>query len=243
MVRITDVIGIAIDVVDVVIVCWMGYELWRWMRGTRAMEVMYGLMYIGILYIVALFLKMRLLIYVIEHTYLYLGFGILILFQSEIRRALAHIGAVGKKRGIKPEVVEAIVLAVTTLSARKIGALVVIERGVGLQEHILAGVEIDAVTSYDLIVTIFNPHTPLHDGAVILKNQRIAAAGCFLPLSVNPSGGKELGTRHRAAIGISEETDALAIVVSEETGVISVVEGGEIRRNLVGEKLREYLVR
>lgn len=228
-----------IDVVDVVIIGFIVYQLGKHLKGTRAVEVIYGLAYILIIYVVARYMEMRFLTYVIEHTYL--GFWILILFQSEIRTALAHIGAVGKKRGIKPEVVEAIVLAATTLSSCKTGALLVMERGVGLQEHIIAGVEIDAVTSYDLILTIFNPHTPLHDGAVILRNQRIAAAGCFLPLSLNPRTAKDLGTRHRAAIGISEETDALAIVVSEETGVISVVERGQIHRHLDSQKLRQYL--
>lgn len=151
------------------------------------------------------------------------------------------MGALGKRRGVKREVVEGLVLAAVTLSVRKVGGLVVLERGVGLQEHIQRGVEVDGLLSYELIVTVFQEQGPLHDGAVIVKNQRIAAAGCFLPLSMKLRGVHELGTRHRAALGISEETDAIAIVVSEETGVISVAEGGQLQRHLDSEGLREYI--
>jgi len=129
----------------------------------------------------------------------------------------------------------------TTLASSKTGALLVLERAVGLRNFIEAGVKIDAVLSYDLLVTIFDPTTPLHDGAVIIRQDRIAAASCFLPLTKNPSISRELGTRHRAAIGITEGTDAVSIVVSEETGLISFIEGGKIERNLTTKQLKKLL--
>jgi diadenylate cyclase len=135
-------------------------------------------------------------------------------------------------------VYDEIVLAATTLASTKTGALIVIERGVGLKNVTDGGVKLDAELSYDLLVTIFNPATPLHDGAVVVRRHRVAAAACFLPLTLNPRLSKDLGTRHRAAIGITEDSDAVAVVVSEETGLISFVQGGQIRRGLDATKLR-----
>jgi diadenylate cyclase len=139
-------------------------------------------------------------------------------------------------------VYDEVVLAVTTLATEKTGALIVIERNVGLRNFVDAGVQLDAAISYDLLVTIFNPSTPLHDGAVVVQNERIAAASVFLPLTKNPEISRELGTRHRAAIGITEGTDAIALVVSEETGLITYVEGGNVRRNLDMNVLRKLLL-
>ena len=133
-------------------------------------------------------------------------------------------------------------LAVTTLASEKTGALIVIERNIGLRNFIDAGVQLDAKLSYDLLVTIFNPSTPLHDGAVVIQNERLAAASVFLPLTKNPEVSRELGTRHRAAIGITEGSDAISIVVSEETGLITYVEAGEVRRNLDTTQLRKLLL-
>jgi len=135
-------------------------------------------------------------------------------------------------------VYDEIVLAATTLASTKTGALIVIERSIGLKNVTDGGVQLDADLSYDLLVTIFNPTTPLHDGAVVVRRHRIAAAACFLPLTLNPRLSKDLGTRHRAAIGITEDSDAVAVVVSEETGLISFVQAGEIRRGLDATKLR-----
>jgi diadenylate cyclase len=134
------------------------------------------------------------------------------------------------------------VLAATTLATEKTGALIVIERNVGLRNFVDAGVQLDARISYDLLVTIFNPSTPLHDGAVIIQNERVAAASVFLPLTKNPGISRELGTRHRAAIGITEGSDAISIVVSEETGSISYIEAGDVRRNLDTTQLRKLLL-
>ena len=133
-------------------------------------------------------------------------------------------------------------LAATTLSSQRIGGLIVIERDIGLKNYIESGVAVDAALSYDLLVTLFSPGAPLHDGAVIVQKDRITAAACFLPLTVNPKLSKELGTRHRAAIGVTEESDAVVIVVSEETGIISIVVGGKIERNLDGDSLRRALL-
>jgi len=172
-----------------------------------------------------------------------------VLFQSEIRQALIYFGnrlrlplIRRQKSEIGETVYDEIVLAVTTLSAAKTGALIVIERGVGLRNFIDAGVQLDAAMSYDLLVTIFDPTTPLHDGAVIIRQERIAAASCFLPLTKNPSVSRELGTRHRAAIGITEGTDCISIVVSEETGLISYIESGILERNLTSKQLRRLLL-
>jgi diadenylate cyclase len=139
-------------------------------------------------------------------------------------------------------VYDEIVLAVTTLATEKTGALIVIERKIGLRNFIDAGVQLDARISYDLLVSLFNPATPLHDGAVIIQNERVAAASVFLPLTKNPSVSRELGTRHRAAIGITEGSDAISLVVSEETGLVTYVEAGELRRNLDTTQLRKLLL-
>src|SRR5262249_55529587 len=139
------------------------------------------------------------------------------------------------------ESIEELVIAASTLSAHRVGALVAVERQIGLRNYIEGGIPLDAVLSYDLVISIFQPTSPLHDGAAIIQDDRVAAAACFLPLTWNPKLGKELGSRHRAAIGLTEENDAVAIVVSEETGVISVVVGGQIERGLEPSALRERL--
>ena len=153
------------------------------------------------------------------------------LFRS---RGLSSVGGSG-------DLYDEIVLAVTTLASHQTGALIILERDIGLKSYIESGISMDAALSYDLLITIFNPSAPLHDGAVIVQNNRIAAAACFLPLTVKPRLSKELGTRHRAAIGVTEETDAIAIVVSEETGSISLAQNGEIERFLDAEALRARL--
>ncbi|MCS6884179.1 MAG: diadenylate cyclase CdaA [Acidobacteriota bacterium] len=237
------------EIVDISIVTLLAITIVRQLRDTPAIQAVIAVLFFVFLYIVSSLFQLRVLLFVVEHTYLYLGFAIIIVFQREIRRALLYFGSIPYLKGIlgarselpESELINAIVLATNTMSSSKTGALLVIERQVGLQEHIEQGIFMDAIASYDLIITIFQPQTPLHDGAVIIRKRRIAAAGCFLPLSINPKHARELGTRHRAAIGISEETDAIAIVVSEETGIISVVEKGEVYRHMNSEKLRSYL--
>lgn len=240
------------DIVDILIVFIIVYEILKLLRGTRAVQMFYGILFFTLLYVIARLFQLETLQFVVRNAVLYLGFAIIIIFQSEIRTALAHFGKnmsipfgfrVPRDTKTSREFYDEVVLAATTLASEKIGALVIIERNVGLQEHINRGVRLDAVPSYDLLVTIFNPNTPLHDGAIIIRNNRMAAASCFLPLTLNPRLAKDLGTRHRAAIGITEETDAVAVVVSEETGVISFVERGQIIRNLDSVKLRGMLMR
>ena len=172
----------------------------------------------------------------------YFAFTVIVIFQPEIRRALASFGKASIFLGVsgvgRGEFYDVVALAVTTLAARRTGALIVVERGIGLKGYIESGIAMDARLSYDLLVTLFHRDVPMHDGAVIVQGERIAAAACFLPLTVKPRLSQELGTRHRAAIGVTEETDAIAIVVSEETGAISFARDGEIERFLDAAALK-----
>jgi len=174
----------------------------------------------------------------------YVVFALIVVFQSEIRHVLSDVGRrVSFLRGssVEGDAYDDIVLAANLFSQHQTGALIVIEREIGLRTYIESGVSMDARLSYDLLATIFRPSAPLHDGAVIIQKDRLAAAACFLPLSMNPVLSTQLGTRHRAAIGITEETDAIAVVVSEETGAISMAVAGKIERDLTVEQLRERL--
>lgn len=233
------------NIADIVLVFLIVYALLKLVRGTRAAPMTAGLAFILLLYALAVHEELATLEFILRGGLLYIGVAIIVLFQSEIRQALITFGNTvrmpftRRHRGQFGEgVYDEIVLAATTLASTKTGALVVIERGVGLKNVTDGGVKLEAELSYDLLVTIFNPTTPLHDGAVVVRRHRIAAAACFLPLTLNPRLSKDLGTRHRAAIGITEDSDAVAVVVSEETGLISFVEGGQIRRGLDATKLR-----
>jgi diadenylate cyclase len=204
-----------------------------------------GIGVFAFLYWLAVYEGLTTLEFVLRGALLYIGVAIIVLFQAEIRHGLIGFGNrfrlpfTRRNRGqFGQGLYDEIVLAATTLASTKTGALILIERNVGLKSIIDAGVKLDAQMSYDLLVSIFNPASPLHDGAVIVRGDRIAAASCFLPLSLNPISAKELGTRHRAALGISEDSDALAIVVSEETGLISLVRRGRIKRGLDPPRLR-----
>ncbi len=237
------------NVLDIALVFVIVYVVLKLLRGTRAVPTMVGIVLLALLYWLAVAQGLATLEFVLRSAVLYIGFAIIVLFQSEIRQALIYFAnrlrfpILRKQRGqFGGSVYDEIVLAVTTLASEKTGALIVIERNIGLRNFIDAGVQLDAAISYDLLVTIFNPSTPLHDGAVIIQAERIAAASVFLPLTKNPSISRELGTRHRAAIGITEGSDAISIVVSEETGLITWVEGGDVRRNLDTTLLRKRLL-
>jgi diadenylate cyclase len=237
------------NVLDIALVFVIVYVVLKLLRGTRAVPTMVGIVLLALLYWLAVAQGLATLEFVLRSAVLYIGFAIIVLFQSVIRQALIYFAnrlrfpILRKQRGqFGGSVYDEIVLAVTTLASEKTGALIVIERNIGLRNFIDAGVQLDAAISYDLLVTIFNPSTPLHDGAVIIQEERIAAASVFLPLTKNPSISRELGTRHRAAIGITEGSDAISIVVSEETGLITWVEGGEVRRNLETTQLRKRLL-
>jgi diadenylate cyclase len=182
----------------------------------------------------------------IQNLVVYVAFAAIVIFQSDIRRALAHFGQAPffryfNRQEAANETIEELVAAAEMLSSQKIGAIVVIEREIGLRNYIESGIPLDATLTYDLILTIFQTGSPLHDGAVIVQEDRIAAAACFLPLTVNPRVSRELGTRHRAAIGLTEENDAVAIVVSEERGHIAFAINGRIDRALSSDQLRERL--
>ncbi len=237
------------NVLDMTLVFIIVYVVLKLLRGTRAVPTVVGMVILALLYWMAVAQDLATLEFVLRSAVLYIGVAIIVLFQSEIRQALIYFGnrlripVLRRQRGQLGETIyDEIVLAATTLSSEKIGALIVVERNVGLRNLIDAGVPIDAKLSYDLLVTIFNPTTPLHDGAVIIQNERIAAASVFLPLTKNPSISRELGTRHRAAIGVTEGSDAVSVVVSEETGLITFVESGEVKRNLDTTALRSLLL-
>ncbi|HKQ74894.1 MAG TPA: diadenylate cyclase CdaA [Blastocatellia bacterium] len=236
--------------IDIIIVAVLIYELLRLVHGTRAVQMAVGLGLIGFLYELSSWLGLRTVQWVLQNAVLYLGFAVIVLFQHEIRAALTHLGNniripfTGKERSRNPfgqEWYDEVVLAATTLASEKTGALMVFERDIGLKTYIESGIRLDAKVNYDLLVTIFNTHTPLHDGAVIISNNRVAAACCFLPLTQNPLISRELGTRHRAAIGVTEDSDAFAVIVSEETGVISFAKEGRLKRNLDGPLLRSLI--
>jgi diadenylate cyclase len=237
------------NVIDILMVFILVYVLLKLLRGTRAVPTVIGLVLLGVLYWVASTQELPTLEFVLRYAVVYIGFAIIVLFQSEIRQALMYFAnrlrfpILRRQRGqFGGSLYDEIVLAVTTLASEKTGALIVIERRIGLRNFIDAGVQLDARLSYDLLVTIFNPSTPLHDGAVVLQNERLAAASVFLPLTKNPEISRDLGTRHRAAIGITEGTDAISIVVSEETGLITFVQGNNIIRNIDTATLRRLLL-
>jgi diadenylate cyclase len=229
-------------VLDILIVAFLIYQLLLFIRGTRAVQMAVGLLLIVAFFYFSRWIRLETVSWLLTTVLPYFVFAIIVIFQSEIRRALAHFGQARFLSGLstinRNEFYDEIILAVTTLASKQTGALIVIERDIGLKTYIESGIAIDAALSYDLLVTVFNPSVPLHDGAVIVQNGRIAAAACFLPLTVKPRLSKELGTRHRAAIGITEETDAVAIIVSEETAGISFAHDGEIERFLDPETLR-----
>jgi diadenylate cyclase len=235
------------DALDILIVAIITYALLRLIRGTRAVQMVLGLFAIFFVYVLASLLKLVALTTVLKALIFYVPFAIIVLFSHDLRRALAAFGRTpffALFSGYHAEeTVSEIVLAVTSLSARRVGALIVLERREGLKNYIESGSRIDSVVSYELLVTLFAPGTPLHDGAVIVSGDRIAAAASFLPLSLKEGLPKRFGTRHRAAIGITEETDALAILVSEERGTISLARGGEIEEDLDAKSLRDLLFR
>jgi diadenylate cyclase len=238
-------IGEPRSLIDIALVYVIVYTVLKLVRGTRAAPMAAGIAAFALLYWLAVAQDLPTLEFVLRGGLLYIGVAIIVLFQSEIRQALITFGNsvrmpfTRRQRGQFGEgAYDEIILAATTLASTKTGALIVIERGIGLKNVIDGGVKMDAELSYDLLVTIFNPATPLHDGAVVVRRHRVAAAACFLPLTLNPRLSKDLGTRHRAAIGITEDSDAVAVVVSEETGLISFVQAGQIRRGLDATKLR-----
>jgi diadenylate cyclase len=233
-----------ISILDIVLVAILIYQFLVLVRGTRAAPMLVGVAALGLAFYLARLGELRTLNWLLSTMLPYVVFALIVVFQSEIRHALANLGSrisLMRSSSSVADVYDDIVLAANLFSQNQTGALIVIEREIGLRTYIESGVALDARLSYDLLATIFRPSAPLHDGAVIVQRDRIAAAACFLPLSMNPVLSTQLGTRHRAAIGITEETDAVAVIISEETGVISVAVAGTIERELTVERLRERL--
>jgi diadenylate cyclase len=232
-----------VDLLDIAIVAVAVYEVLVLIKGTRAMQIALSGAVILALYFASEWLGLETVNWLLRNMAVYGVFAIIVLLQTDIRRALAHFGRTPLFRYFDratnlDEAVEELVTSAAHLAARRIGALMVIERRIGLRNYIEGGIPLDATISYDLMASIFQVASPLHDGAVIVQGDRIAAAACFLPLSVNPKVSRELGTRHRAAIGLTEENDAAVIVVSEESGLISLALDGALERGLTPEELR-----
>ncbi len=234
------------DVLDIALVSFLIYELLLLIRGTRAVQMALSGGFLILLFFLSRWLQLETVNWVIRNLAAYVVFAIIVLFQSDIRRALAHFGRAPFFRYFEraesaAETIEEIVVAANTLATRRIGAIVVVERQIGLRNYIEGGIPLDATVTYDLLASIFQPGSPLHDGAVIIQGDRVAAAACFLPLSVSPRVSRDLGTRHRAALGLTEENDAIAVVVSEETGSISLVLDGNIERGISPDMLKARL--
>ena len=234
-------ISVALDILLVAVVI---YQVLVMIRGTRAAPMLAGVAVVAIIFYLARVGELTTLNWLISRLVPYVLFALIVVFQSEIRHVLANVGRrlrFGRGSASESDTYDDIVLAANLFSQHQTGALIVIEREIGLRTYIESGVPLDARLSYDLLATIFRPSAPLHDGAVIVQKERVAAAACFLPLSMNPVLSTQLGTRHRAGMGITEETDAIAVIVSEETGAISVAVGGKIERDLSVDQLRERL--
>ncbi len=234
------------DVIDILVVSILIYEGLKLIRGTRAAQMALGSAVVLLLFYASQRYPLQTVNWVIRNVFVYVGFAAIVLFQSDVRRALSHLGRAPFFRylaGTKEsdETLEEVLTAAGLLAKGRVGALIVLEREIGLRNYVESGIPLDAAVSYDLLTTIFHPGAPMHDGAVIIQENRVAAAACFLPLTVSPTFDRELGTRHRAAIGVTEESDAVAVVVSEERGEVSLAVDGRIERGLTPERLRARL--
>ncbi len=235
-----------LSLVDILLVSALVYRCLVLVRGTRASQVLVGLLVLVGAFYGARFAHLTTLYWLLSRASPYFVFAVIILFQTEIRQGLSQLGrhfvlAWSSRNRRLLDSYEDIVLAANYFSVHRVGALVVVENKTGLRTYIESGVMIDALLTYDLLVAVFRPGGPLHDGAVIIQQNRVSAAACFLPLSMNPVLSGQLGTRHRAAIGITEETDAVAIVVSETTGAVSFAKDGKIEMNIGLDRLRDRL--
>ncbi len=234
------------DVIDILIVSILIYEGLKLIRGTRAAQMALGSAVVLTLFYASQRFPLQTVNWLIRNVFVYAGFALIVLFQSDIRRALSHLGRAPFFRYLAgnrqtDETIEEVLTAASLLAKARTGALIVMEREIGLRNYVESGIPLDAAVSYDLLTSVFQPGAPMHDGAVIIQEDRIAAAACFLPLTVSPTFDRELGTRHRAAIGVTEESDAVAVVVSEERGEVSIAMDGRIERDLTPEQLRARL--
>lgn len=239
-----------INIVDVLLVWFVFYKLITIIKGTKAVQLLKGIFVLLIARILTEFFGLNTLQWMMDQVLPFGFLAIIIIFQPELRRALEQIGrgrlfarTMMQEEEERDRLIEAFVKSVSYMAKRRIGALISIEKETGLSEYIETGTGMDSLITSELLINIFIPNTPLHDGAVIVQRNRIAAAGCYLPLSESPFISKELGTRHRAALGISEVTDAVTIIVSEETGAVSLTANGDIDRNLDMEEFEARLRR
>lgn len=233
------------DVIEILIVAFVIYRLLLFLAGTRALQILVGITALFVIYFVALVLKLNMISTLLGVVFTYGAFAAIVVFQPELRHALARLGrsrlvsifASSSKRAVADEIGE----AVNRLARNGTGAIIVVERDVSLDQYIETGTVMRATISADLLTTIFTPYSPLHDGAVIIRGDQIVGAGSVLPLTQFPVTDKSLGTRHRAALGLSEETDSMVVVVSEETSKISIAERGMLKRGLTADQVREAL--
>jgi len=233
-----------ISVIDILLVALIIYEFLALIRGTRAALILVGVSVVILAFYFSRVGQLTTLNWLISRVLPYAAFALIVIFAPEIRQALARLGrrlTFARTSDSAVDAYDDIVMATNLFSQNQTGALIVIEREIGLRTYVESGVALDAQLSYDLLATIFRPSAPLHDGAVIIRGDRISAAACFLPLSMNPVLSTQLGTRHRAGIGITEETDAIAVIVSEETGSISLAVAGTIERDITVEQLRDRM--
>ena len=240
------------DIVQIILIAIALYYILVWVRNTRTWFLIRGILMILIFYFLAAVLELNTILFIFRNALGVVITAVVVVFQPELRKALEQLGTgnmfanslLGGPRnvdGFSPKTVEELVKASYLLGSTRTGALIVIEQKLSLQEYVDTGIEVDAVVSGALLINIFEHNTPLHDGAVVLKGDRVVAATCYLPLSKNPEISKDLGTRHRAAIGVSEVTDSVTIVVSEETGKVSVAQNGQLTQYQKPEELREFL--
>ena len=242
-----------IDIIEIIIIAYLVYKLIVWIKNTKAWMLLKGIVVLGSFILVAAVLKMNTILWIAKNSISVLATAAIVVFQPELRRALEHLGKTDLWSSFLPferttstgrfneKTIDAIVTACYDMADTKTGALIVVEQDIVLTEYQRTGIALDCIVSNQVLVNIFEHNTPLHDGAVIIRENRIVAATCYLPLSDNMLLSKDLGTRHRAAIGMSEVSDALTIVVSEETGKVSFAIGGHLTRNVPQEQLREKL--
>lgn len=233
-----------LDILDIALMSLILYRLLLIVKGTKAAQMMIGLAILLLASLASRYLELFTIDWLVQSFWAQIVIAMIVLFQPEIRRALAHIGEAQFLNFATAEELkslEEIVRAAVSLANRKIGALIVIERETSLKDFVEIGTNLDARVSKELLLSIFHPTSPIHDGAVIINGNRVAAAGCFLPITLSSDLNKSLGTRHRAGIGLTEETDAVAIIVSEETGIISVGLGGKIEEKIDMGTLRDML--
>ena len=237
------------NILDIAIVAFVIYKLMLIIKGTRAVQLLRGFVFIIAFTIISDILNFELINWILKNIQTMLLVAIPIVFQPELRRALEKLGRGNFIPGSdylgeedRQKLVSEMLSAIKAMSRQKVGAIMVLEREIGLEEYVETGTALDSVVSGELLINLFVPKSPLHDGAVIIKGMRIVAAGCFLPLSENPNLSKELGTRHRASLGVTEVSDSVVVIVSEETGIISIAEEGKLIRYLDEITLRELLL-